>query len=233
MTEFNADGSFTTGAPGEPRVTVITPTIQGRAALLERAKASVAAQTVPVNHRVIWDAHGNGPSHVRNLGTEAALTEWVAFLDDDDVLYPFHVEHLLKKADESGADIVYPWLHINKSDQGIANQPENPLLIDTPEGPRSPEGVEVTPDIMGNLDTRNFIPVTLLIRRAALLAVGGFPELNSERWPHDCCEDWGCWKALRDNGFIFAHLNERTWEWHWNGRNTSGKAENARALGDL
>lgn len=225
------DGSRITGAPGDPVVTIITPTILGRADLLATCEASVDAQTVPVRHRTIIDYDGNGPSHVRNLGIEAALTEWVAFVDDDDYLYPQHLELLLARAQSTGADVVYPWFDIN----GGSSNHLDPLTVrDSAGNLMSPLGVDpMTPGIIEQLDDHNWIPVTLLARRSALLAVGGFPETLSARWPHADCEDWGCWRDLRDAGFRFAHLPVRTWSWTWNGLNTSGKPETARALGLL
>ena len=88
---------------------------------------------------------------------------------------------------------------------------------------RDPLGMFAKPFDLAELDVRNWIPITYLIRRDLAMEVGGFPELESERWPMDNCEDWGFLRDVRDAGGTFAHLPERTWAWHWNGRNTSGK----------
>jgi hypothetical protein len=132
----------------------------------------------------------------------------VAFLDDDDEMLPHHLEHLLAVQATTGADVVYPWHRII-----------------------GPDGVTPLPDLLGAqgvefdsvaLDERNFIPVTLLVRRSLLEEVDGFPIPLSERWPHKDCEDWGCWRSLRDAGARFVHTPEVTWVWHHHGDNTSG-----------
>jgi len=71
----------------------------------------------------------------------------------------------------------------------------------------------------------NYIPVTALVRATRFVQVGGFPEPNSEDWPHPDCEDWALWLRLLDAGAKFSHLPERTWTWEWHGRNTSGRPD--------
>ena len=215
----------------DAQVTVITPTIKGRAAMLERAKRSVAAQTAPVKHRIMLDVEGEGPSVMRNRAIEEADTEWVAFLDDDDELYPEHCEALLTHATLTGADLVYPWFDLNVL--GNIRNDSNPLRVGSPDESNlvDPMGEPVTPVLLAQLAHRNWIPVTLLVRRGAMLAVDGFPQVNSERWPHSDCEDWACWRDLNAAGFMFAHLPMRTWVWHHHGMNTSGRADRAHQMG--
>ena len=213
-------------------VTVITPTIRGRFEMLRRAVASVQAQTQPVKHLVIMDAEGDGPAAVRNSGIEVADTEWIAFLDDDDEIYPDHLALLIDYAERSGADLVYPWFDLNRSGQ-VRNE-DDPLRVVSPEGHLvTPMGVPVTATLMEQLTNRNWIPVTLLVRRSAIEAVGGFPTPGTVEWPHQDCEDWGCWIRMRDAGYRFEHIGIRTWVWnHWGG-NSSGRADRARAMGQL
>ena len=85
-------------------VTVITPSMPSRERFLAEAMASVAAQTVPVAHLIIVD-EGRSVAEKRNALVEAADTEWVAFLDDDDLLDPHHIETLLGH----DADVVIPY----------------------------------------------------------------------------------------------------------------------------
>lgn len=192
-------------------VTVCIPSIPGRERLLRRALLSVLGQTRPADAiAVVVDTERAGAAATRNRTIEAAATEWVAFLDDDDELLPHHLEHLLAEAATSGADIVYPWHHIIGPDGR-----QLPDLLGA-------QGVAFDP---AELDRRNWVPVTLLARRSALVDVGMFPRPGSPEWPHTECEDWGAWRRLRDAGYRFHHTPAVTWLWHHHGRNTSGRPD--------
>jgi succinoglycan biosynthesis protein ExoO len=47
-----------------------------------------------------------GPAGARNRALSVARGEWIAVLDNDDVMHPSRLEHLLKGAERFGADIV-------------------------------------------------------------------------------------------------------------------------------
>lgn len=133
-------------------VTVVTASLPERAPRLAEACASVASQTAqPAAHLIGIDFARRGPEAVRNALVAGAATEWVAFLDDDDLLYPHHLETVLAAAE--GADVVYSFCDV--------------------------EGRDWTPNHAFDaaaLRLYNFIPVTTLVRRSAFLAAGGFPE---------------------------------------------------------
>lgn len=192
-------------------VTVCIPTIPPRATELKRAIGSVVRQTHPAaGIAVASDLESAGAARTRNRTIEMADTDWIAFLDDDDRFAAEHLERLVAHQADTGADLVYPYFHVIGPDGNLAPQRD----------PFCNCGHTYDPD---ELDQRNWIPVTYLVRRQAALDVGGFPELFSDRWPHDNCEDWGFLRDLRDAGATMAHLPERTWFWHHHGRNTSGR----------
>jgi hypothetical protein len=192
-------------------VTVCIPSIAPRGRMLTRAVASVAAQTRAANGLAVAIDHDRrGAAAVRNEAWQMASTEFVAFLDDDDELLPHHLEHLLAVQADTGADVVYPWHRIIGPDGRIKAD----LL-----------GAQGVPFVASELDVRNFIPVTILVRRELLAEVGGFPLPGSPEWPHQDCEDWACWRRLRDAGGTFVHTPEVTWLWHHHGQNTSGRGD--------
>jgi glycosyltransferase involved in cell wall biosynthesis len=56
--------------------------------------------------RVIASENTRRPGGAKNLGLRAAKGEWLGFVDSDDWVSPDYYEKLLKKAEETGADIV-------------------------------------------------------------------------------------------------------------------------------
>ena len=173
-------------------VTVVTASLPERTARLAEACASVAAQTVPpVAHLVGIDHARNGPERIRNALVAAAGSEWVAFLDDDDVLYPHHVERLL--AASADIDVVYPYCDVAGRGGWSPNQ-----------------GFDASA-----LRQYNFIPVTALVRRSSFLAVGGFSEQTHP------VEDWHLWRRMLDDGARFRCVPERTWLYRFGADNAT------------
>jgi glycosyltransferase involved in cell wall biosynthesis len=193
-----------------PVIDVVIPYHQARAdnGMLERAVASVEAQTVSARTVLQLDDTRAGAAATRNVGVARATGEYVALLDSDDELRPQHLERLLAAAEATGADLVYPW-------------------FDREGWPDPWPEREARPFDAAALRRGNFIPITVLVRRQLLLDVGGFrPDLTIS--PPAQCEEWGTWLRLLDAGARFVHLPERTWIWHAHGRNTSGSP----SLGD-
>lgn len=199
-------------------VTAVIPTIPPRRRLLLRALASVKAQTRPADEVLVEvDGAGDGAAATRNRALEKVAGEWVAFLDDDDMWHPWHLEHLLARQAATGADVVYPWFEGMGTDEGVLT-----TLVDGQHV--SPFGVEFGPEQAEHLRTAaNFIPICVLARTELLRQVGGFtpPPWAS---PDNPCEDWGCWVKLVEAGARFAHLPERTWRWVGRAGHTSGRS---------
>jgi hypothetical protein len=187
--------------------------------MLENALSSVVRQTWPPDQiSVAIDHHGEGASATRNRALDAIDTEWVAFLDDDDEFLPLHLEHLVVKAAETGADLVYPWF------DGINTDFFRLPAEDDPDRLRTPEGMPFTPHVENRLrgESGNFIPITVLVRTSLVKEVGGFIDQGK---PGDMPtgEDYMLWLRLLDAGAKFVHLNERTWRWNGHLTHTSGR----------
>lgn len=194
-------------------VTVVIPTIAPRAGRLAVALESVHNQTVQVANTVISeDTEKKGAALNRDKGLAGANTEWVAFLDDDDFFYPQHIEHLIKHARKTGADLVYPWFDVfGGTDpfpqfEGQAWDPANPHQF----------------------------PVTFLCKTELAWEIGGFSggwidENNSDEYGNRAGEDWNFITKFNDAGYKIVHLNERTWGWnHW--ANPDGSTGNTSGL---
>lgn len=197
----------------EPGITVVIPAIpprgEGVTPLYNRAIASVRAQTRSPEAIVSsFDLRHEGAAMTRNRALACVRTQWVAFLDDDDVLKPGHLELLERHAIETGAELVYPWFDVVN---GFDPFPQY-------------EGREFDPDALRIV--QNYIPVTVLARTALVRDVGGFEPRNESAAPGASpCEEWGLWLKMLDTGATFSHLPLRTWEWHWHPGNTSGRGD--------
>lgn len=100
----------------------------------------------------------SGPAQVRNRLAGLAQTEWMAFLDDDDILYPDYFESLVPLFD--GADVVYGWCDEVGHVSNINRKFDSRLLR-----------------------IGNFIPVTACVRTDTFRKVGGFPDgIAYEDW---------------------------------------------------
>lgn len=206
-------------------VSVCIPTIPDRRPLYDRAVRSVTQQSwLPKEICAAVDTEARGASATRNEAWQQATADWIAFLDDDDVLRPNHIKKLVLGAKLMKADVVYPWFNIVDVD-GNDMTWRDPLRLVVDGKARSPFGLPFGPEHETELRSRNnFIPITVLVRRELVADVGGFPPINSLEWPENCCEDWALWRRLLDVGATFAHVPERTWLWTWHGRNTSGRS---------
>lgn len=183
--------------------------------MMKMALDSAHRQTVfPAMVLVERDITRTGAAAARNRALQNVSTEWVAFLDDDDIFYPDHVRLCLAKALQTGADVVYPWFDL--AIDGEVDNDQNPLAAPQRGRLRSPFGLSFGPEQEDHLiHVANFIPVTVLARTEAIRSVGGF---NSDV-QH---EDWDLWKRLLDVGATFAHLGLRTWRWNWHAKQTAG-----------
>lgn len=169
-------------------VAAIIPTIPERALTLQAALASVRAQTRPVDQVcVATDALREGPSSARNRAVLESTAEWLAFLDDDDVWFPNHIETALAHCD--GADVVYTDCELSgPHNHPAVNQDFDPFT----------------------LSLHNYIPVTALVRRSTFLAAGMFD--TSARF-----EDWALWQTLAGMGARFVHVPVVTWQYRFHG----------------
>lgn len=163
-------------------IAVITPSLPSRSNMLADCIASVDTQTFPAAaHLIGMDTRREGPAKVRARLLTAVDTEWVAFLDDDDVLDPWHLETL---ANAPEADVVIPYCRFDGA----------PLPKQFCNRPFDPDA----------LKRHGIFPITVLARTEAVKAAGGFR--SDERY-----EDWELWKRMTANGCTFEVVPVVTW----------------------
>lgn len=173
--------------------------------MLARAVASVLDQTTPAAAlSVAVDLGRAGAAVTRQRALDAVRTPWTAFLDDDDELYPQHLERLLAHAESTGADFVYSWFDVAGGTDPFPQHFGRPFDPDAP--------VQTT--------------ITVLVRTELAQAVRFAPPpegatVGGQRWGEDYQFTLGCIAA----GARIVHLPVRTWRWNHHGANTSGSPD--------
>lgn len=186
---------------------VAIPSIPPRADLLERALASVIAQTRQADHiNITVDTDKQGATATRNRSWRAlGPVDYIAFLDDDDEMLPDHLRRLMDVAQDTQADFVFSWF--------------------TVVGGSDPFPESFFTDAWDS-ETPRQTTITGLWRREALECIGGFATTADGRdeLGNRIGEDYLAVLQLNSMGGKIVHLPERTWLWHHDtpGGNTSG-----------
>jgi len=178
-----------------PLVSVVIPT-HNRPDMLREAIGSVRAQTV-TDYEIIVVCNGSSPQDLAkyaaipdiapivtdrkgigsalNIGIQAARGEWVAFLDDDDLWEPNKLEIQLQVARSANADVVF----CDTINFGSGHKMTAPLR---PPPSLSTREAFLLANYGGGCSAT-------IVRRSALLAVGGFDE-------GQVSPDWDLWMRL-------------------------------------
>ena len=187
-------------------VAVCVATLPSRARSLERALASVRAQTrQPDEVVVVADEGGDGAAVTRNRAWRAATKDVIAWLDDDDEFLPRHLELCMGPLEAGSADMVYSWM------ERPTWHAKEPLAV--PVGGRlvHPLGVPFGPEQRAHLRHHSFSSSTILVRRVWLERVGGYPTGNILRTRYYGHDDWGVARRLAESGARIVHVPVRTW----------------------
>ena len=187
-------------------VSVITPARNAEVWLRETARALAAASGEAVDWIVVDDASvdgtaavalragarllpglSKGPSVARNTGILASTTEFVLFLDADDLYLEGAIDTLLDAARNSPEGDVY---YCGRTDVDAGSH-----IV----GAINPRPLGDCP--FHSLLTANSIPTNGgLVRRSALARSGIFdPEISR-------CEDWALWLRLAATGAVFVRV---------------------------
>jgi len=165
------------------KIAIITPTISSRSEVLEECKKSVKNQIVNVSfeHFIGIDKLKLGCGAVRNAIEDSLLEEydWLSFIDDDDLMLPGHLQTLVNACERR--DIIYSDVETVGWEKSWTSR-----YFD-----------------LKDLQERNYIPVTVLIRRSVFKRAGGFR--------HVFAEDWDLWKRCAEFGARFQYVPKVTW----------------------
>lgn len=133
-------------------ITFIIPYAPYHATLVDRAIASVHAQTVPCAVIAIEDTERKGPGWGRNQGLAQVVTPFVAFLDADDTIAPNWASEALA-AYQSGQYVYTDWW-------------EGRHVVTAPD----------CPWVVRDTGAKTFHVLTALLKTEDAQAIGGFDE---------------------------------------------------------
>jgi hypothetical protein len=245
-----------------PGITVVVPSIPPRAELLRRATDSAhgaAAELarfygtmVPVDVITVLDERREGAAKTRHRGLLEVHTEWVAFLDDDDVLHPDHLHQLYGAALEFDADYLWSRFQIIKEDhiwstcpdaaicplptaqhRGTTIVPEHGFVSAGPVQHLVPRQTTVQgPVFLGEKAFSQWndndpcqTTITTLVKTELARAAGGFAQFEDDGSTVDGNrrgEDHEFTLRCRAAGGAFRHVPRVTWDWYHHSSNTSG-----------
>lgn len=188
-------------------VTVAIPHIPVRHSLLLRAIDSVQRQDLPAaGISVAVDYLKQGAALTRQRALDGVNTPWTAFLDDDDEFMPQHLSTLMRHAIETDADYVFSWFEVVG---GVDPFPMNRLLEFDPASPKQ--------------TTITILVKTDLARSVGFLRPSEGDAVGGNVWGEDYQFTLECIKA----GARIEQVpnGERTWYWHHDSKNTSGRPD--------
>ncbi len=120
--------------------------------------------------QVVRHATAQGPSAARNTGWRAAETEWIAFVDADDLWHPEHLAQLASAMARTGADVVCSRRLLFESTPDAPAPPPFPVVPADPTITRLPSAARA-------LFQSNLVPQSgVMVTRAALARIGGYDE---------------------------------------------------------
>ena len=119
---------------------------------------AVAAAMLSEGDTFLKHGRGRGPATSRNIGLQLARGDWVAFLDDDDMFRPHHLEVMHSFAAHTNAHALYSDCEMVVEDR---SKPTDP--------PSSVSSLSLSNVPVASLFIKNFIPNNALVFRRSLL----------------------------------------------------------------
>lgn len=140
--------------------------------------------------------NSGGPARPRNIGTQAATTTWISYLDSDDWWFPSRIAQL-KSQLKDDCDLVYHTLLVDRSDRCTSARPSHGSTIGEP--------IRVSDPLLHMIRFGNPLPTSgTTVRRDWMLRIGGFDESRDLA----SVEDFDAWIRLATQGARLRHIPE-------------------------
>ena len=168
------------------------------------------------NNNIIYINHANnrGLAAARNTGIKAASGKYIAYLDDDDVYYPDHLETLVNCLENSEYKVAYTDAYMvtqeRKNSNYVIKKKDIPFSLDFD---------------YDRILVENFVPVLCLMHeRSCLEEIGLFYENLT------VCEDWDFLIRI-SRKFEIAHVKKVTSQFTWRTDGTNMRSSRSADFG--
>ena len=165
-----------------------------------KTKEMINSSNYDLNLTILIKDKKEGLSYAKNFGLQYVDTEWVGFLDADDLYLPTKLEQQVNYIQNNDVDFLgtHCW-NINSTD-------DNNLFPSCFDNNHNITHL----DISNKISTENILTHgSMLIKKQSIIDLGGYQDVRG-------MEDWDLWKRAINNGYKFHQLPERLYTYRLN-----------------
>ena len=166
----------------------------------DKTKEMINTSNYDLDLTILIKDKKEGLSYAKNFGLQYVDTEWVGFLDADDLYLPTKLEQQVNYIQNNDVDFLgtHCW-NINSDNDDILF----PSCFDNNHN--------ITHlDIFNNIINENILTHgSMLIKTKSINMLGGYQDIKG-------MEDWDLWKRAINNGYKFHQLPERLYTYRLN-----------------
>ena len=165
-----------------------------------KTKEMINSSNYDLDLTVLIKDKKEGLSYAKNFGLQYVDTEWVGFLDADDLYLPTKLEQQVNYIQNNDVDFLgtHCW-NINSTD-------DNNLFPSCFDNNHNITHL----DISNKISTENILTHgSMLIKKQSIIDLGGYQDVRG-------MEDWDLWKRAINNGYKFHQLPERLYTYRLN-----------------
>jgi glycosyltransferase EpsE len=165
-----------------------------------KTKEMINSSNYDLDLTVLIKNKKEGLSYAKNFGLQYVDTEWVGFLDADDLYLPTKLEQQVNYIQNNDVDFLgtHCW-NINSTD-------DNNLFPSCFDNNHNITHL----DISNKISTENILTHgSMLIKKQSIIDLGGYQNIIG-------MEDWDLWKRAINNGYKFHQLPERLYTYRLN-----------------
>ena len=165
-----------------------------------KTKEMINSSNYDLDLTVLIKDKKEGLSYAKNFGLQYVDTEWVGFLDADDLYLPTKLEQQIKYIKNNDVDFLgtHCW-NINSTD-------DNSLFPSCFDNNHNITHLEISNKIF----TENILTHgSMLIKKQSIIDLGGYQDVRG-------MEDWDLWKRAINGGYKFYQLPERLYTYRLN-----------------